>query len=141
MEQADDLERKLADGELDPATGKPWCASKRKRMEATLKNTLARQDKIQTKIAELKIKLTESELKMTEIDKAAGAKPAAKDSGRACAWTLEEEQRLIRIKDDHEAQFKNKIDKLESNIKEITATNQAVIKKLPIIEAYQNEQN
>ena len=37
--------------------------------------------------------------------------------------------------------FKNKIDKLESNIKEITATNQAVIKKLPIIEAYQNEQN
>ena len=69
MEQADDLERKLADGELDPATGKPWYASKRKKMEATLKNTLARQDKIQTKIAELKIKLTESELKMTEIDK------------------------------------------------------------------------
>ena len=91
MEQADDLERKLADGELDPATGKPWCASKRKKMEATLKNKLARQDKVQTKIAELRIKLTESELKMTEIDKTAGAKPTAKDSGSASAWTMEAE--------------------------------------------------
>ena len=110
MEQVDDLERKLEEGELDPATGKKWTASKRKKMELTLKNTIARQDKVHAKIAELKKKCTEAEKKLEEIHKAAAAaKTTVKESSSKSSWPIDDQLLLINLRCAEENRFSDKI--------------------------------